>query len=77
MLPAGFYINEKKKVTPWKLAHLSDWQQRKRTPKRQKIPIWCQVADVFQTISNDNVDNSRLRELVGQFNLNGNLLASQ
>ena len=33
------------------------------------------MSDVFQTINSENVDAYKLKELVGQFNLAGNLLS--
>jgi len=36
---------------------------------------WCHISDVFQTINPEHVDSYKLKELVVQFNLTGNLLS--
>jgi len=37
---------------------------------------WCRIADLFLTINPGNVDNYKLKELVCQFNLSGELLSN-
>lgn len=36
---------------------------------------WCWIADVFLTVDSEKVDEYKLKELVKQFNLTGDLLS--
>jgi hypothetical protein len=36
--------------------------------------IWCRIADVLQTANPSNIDNYKLKGLIQQFNLAGDLI---
>ena len=49
-------------------------ETKKKCLSAHNSNIWCHICDVFQTTSADRIDAYKLRELVGMFNLSGNLL---
>lgn len=37
--------------------------------------LWCRIVDAFQTVNSESVDSHKLKELVQQFNLAGDLMS--
>jgi hypothetical protein len=46
----------------------------RKPPEGGKNPVWCQIAHVFLTFNPSNFDEYKLKGLIQQFNLAGDLL---
>ena len=60
------------------MQQIQNSNQHKKASGIESLPIcnndMCQLVDVFLTVNSENVDNYKLKELVKQFKLSGDLL---